>query len=372
VEKIRRLLSWREDAPSPPYRIHFFPTERCNLHCFYCTSANNGFYRRELPPERLLQLVDEAADLGVREWRISGTGEPTLHPGCFPMMYHIKERGMSGTLVTNGTLFSDGAARRLVELGWDEIWLSLDGGDAQTHDFHRGRGTFSKAERLLSTLHAVKNELGVTLPRVYILAVLTARNASSVASFFQLAERFGCDNVVFNELEVRTVKAREQALDPRSRKFFLQGLSAWQEHPRWAMAAVNVTGLRHTAEKASRQSKGGLFPFFGRPRKSNRLQNPPQDFLDYSCFEPWYSMQIYPDGRVAFCCVSYLEDYAPNCREEALGSIWDGFYLTEARRRIAAGDTLAACRPCNAGQQNEILRLRENLVRAAAGCQNEK
>lgn len=319
-----------------------------------------------MPPERLLELVDEAKALGVREWRISGLGEPTLHPGCLPMMYRIKESGMSGQIVTNGTLISSVAIKRLVERGWDEVWISLDGPTAEIHDGFRGAGTFSRVCRLLGEFQRVKERFDSPLPRLTLTSILSRPNAGAIPELFELADRFGCDNVVLNELEVRTPYAREHALSGAELARFTESLRKLQNHPKWADSAVNVPGLGHTVEEIEVDSNPCVQDRGEIIRPGNATQGrPDMDMLKYSCFEPWYSLQIFPDGKISLCCVTPPSQDAPICSSVSLEDVWFGPYFTEVRKRIASIQFLPQCEVCNAGQQNEIKKLRSQLLRSA-------
>ena len=62
------------------------------------------------------------------------------------MVRKIIGSGMNGSITTNGTLLDQEHIRELVELGWDLLVFSIDGGDPETNDRLRGMaGAFKKA-----------------------------------------------------------------------------------------------------------------------------------------------------------------------------------------------------------------------------------
>src|SRR5690606_8157550 len=128
--------------------ITLFPTNKCNLPCEHCWLRWGEYdrtYASEMPDERLLELVDEAAELGVRDWTLVGGGDPMVRgKTVIAMCRRIREHGMDGMLHTNGTLFRPGQLEELVEMDWDRVAISLDGPTAELNNTIRGYG-FEKA-----------------------------------------------------------------------------------------------------------------------------------------------------------------------------------------------------------------------------------
>ena len=85
-------------------------TYRCNLACAHCyvnQPAGSAEERaREIPTERLLDLVDEFVQEGCLELLL--TGGEVLVRADFPRVYlHALSRGLLVTIFTNGTLITD-------------------------------------------------------------------------------------------------------------------------------------------------------------------------------------------------------------------------------------------------------------------------
>ena len=74
-----RIALWPTQGTQGPMTLELYPTLACNLSCRFCdTTERHQPPVNELSKERLLQLVDEAADLGVQRVFILGGGEPLL------------------------------------------------------------------------------------------------------------------------------------------------------------------------------------------------------------------------------------------------------------------------------------------------------
>src|SRR5581483_1284682 len=83
------------------------------------------------------KMADECGEWGA--WmRVTGGGEPMLHPHMVPMIEYAKRRGARVWLNTNGSLFGPAPKlreklQRIVGVGIDLIEFSMDAGDAATY-----------------------------------------------------------------------------------------------------------------------------------------------------------------------------------------------------------------------------------------------
>ena len=75
---------------------------------------------------------------------LTGIGESLMNRDFFRIVEFLKSRGMYVTLNDNFTLMTEAAARRLIELEIDQIFLSLDGATKQTYEPIRVGANFDK------------------------------------------------------------------------------------------------------------------------------------------------------------------------------------------------------------------------------------
>jgi radical SAM protein with 4Fe4S-binding SPASM domain len=119
-------------------------TLQCNLRCGHCGSRAGSARNDELDTDEALDLVRQLAELGIREVTIEG-GEAFLRRDWLEIARAIVDHGMRATLVTGGYGISRETARRMKEVGFSAISVSVDGLEA-THDRIRGReGSFRAA-----------------------------------------------------------------------------------------------------------------------------------------------------------------------------------------------------------------------------------
>lgn len=109
----------------------------CNARCPSCPYTNSEIRAsyRDTPymrPETFRTIADQCGPHGA--WvRISGGGEPMLHPQAVELFEHAKRAGAKVGLITNGSRFTPESTRRLLEAGVDMVEFSVDAADPDTY-----------------------------------------------------------------------------------------------------------------------------------------------------------------------------------------------------------------------------------------------
>ncbi len=109
----------------------------CNALCPHCPYTNSNIRKeyRDMPymPEATFKkIANEAGPYGAY-LRISGGGEPMLHPQAVPLLTYAKSKGCKIGLITNGSKFTEENSRALLEAGVDMIEFSVDACDPETY-----------------------------------------------------------------------------------------------------------------------------------------------------------------------------------------------------------------------------------------------
>src|SRR5215831_15537667 len=92
-------------------------SDLCNQACHFCayrdptyTSsqlfhiAGNYNPNRMLPFEKVMEILDDCEEIGVKAIQLTGGGEPTVYPRFQEVTEEIGKRGIQWSLVTNGVL----------------------------------------------------------------------------------------------------------------------------------------------------------------------------------------------------------------------------------------------------------------------------
>jgi len=114
-------------------------TTACNLQCIHCHTSGGKPADDELTTKEAKRLLDELAEESEFRMMAFTGGEPLVRGDLFELLAYSQALGFTNTMATNATLIDDDVARRLRRYGVVIAAVSLDGFDAETHDFVRGQ-----------------------------------------------------------------------------------------------------------------------------------------------------------------------------------------------------------------------------------------
>jgi MoaA/NifB/PqqE/SkfB family radical SAM enzyme len=315
--------------------LEIYPTLACNLNCRFCdTTDRHRPPVDELSRERWLEIVDEAAVIGVRRVFVLGGGEPLLRKDATPaILDRIKERGMEGILTTNGTLLTPALSDRLLEIGWDEIHFSVDGSTAEVHDALRGQaGAFRRTIRAACRLAVAKRASGRQTPRLALHFVLTRENVDTLSEMVQLGAAIGAFRIDFDALIAYTPDQLSLRLTPEQEA----RVPALAEA---AMAVADACGIVTTLEN------------FRHPERLRRGERPPPassapGLKGAPCLKAWHYLVVQADGRTSPCCV--LAGQGGSVRDASVAEVWHGDpFMRSVREGMRAHNPLERCRECS-------------------------
>jgi SynChlorMet cassette radical SAM/SPASM protein ScmF len=190
--------SQRSETTLPEYplrSIYFYLTRSCNLRCRHCWISPQFQEERQSHPSLHANLfksiVDQGKPLGLNNVKLTG-GEPLIHPAISEIIAYIRDSGLGLTMETNGTVITRELALAMTECKSQFVSVSLDGADAETHEWMRGvEGCFEAAVRGIRILV----ELGI---RPQIIMSLVRQNKDQIEPVVRLAESLGASSVKFN------------------------------------------------------------------------------------------------------------------------------------------------------------------------------
>lgn len=356
--KAARLMQWQAGQTPGPWEVILFPTNRCNLKCSICWQrwAEKEFgkvdFASELSDERLLRLVDEAAELGVREWNIVGGGEPMVRgPLVMKLCENIRRHGMNGSIQSNGTRFKPEHFEQLIAMGWNRIVVSLDGPTAEINDAIRSERSFQDATDNLRTLAELKRKHGATKPEACLNTVVTNLNYNRLDDMVRLGKEIGCDAVGAISLVVQGSTCAEFALTPEQ----LAELPAHLDRAAKLASELKIAGSFRLLDDALR----------GWPGCAPVVTPDPNDLANAVCFEPWLSMAILAEGGKGGPCSPFWEKDVDTVKDKPLREVWLGPYLTDVRARILAHKNLPPyCSTCCSHIPSLTQGIREQLMAA--------
>lgn len=330
-----RVAAWDSHGPQGPMTLEMYPTLACNLNCSFCdTTDRHRPPVNELSQARLLEIVDEAAELGVQRLFLLGGGEPLLRKEATPaIMERAKQHGMEGILTTNGTLLNKSVAERVVAMEWDEIHFSIDGPSAEIHDKLRGQaGAFQRTVQNACRLSVLRKQSGLDTPRMALHFVLTNQNHTTLESMVELAATMGAFRIDFDALIAYTPEQQALALNDEQR----------QQVPELAGRAndrAKALGIATTLDN------------FMQPAKLDRGAEPPpipteEGKKGAPCLKAWHYLVVAADGNTSPCCV--LAGSGGSVRDASVGEVWNRDpFLESIRSGMLNKKPTARCSECS-------------------------
>ncbi|MEK6590117.1 MAG: radical SAM protein [Nitrospinota bacterium] len=170
-----------------PRLIFWETTKGCNLRCLHCRAVPEATLSKvELSTQEGFNLIDQIVEFSNPILVLSG-GEPLFRKDIFELATYGIRKGLRLSLATNGTLIDREMARKIRDVGFARIAISLDGAHADTHDTFRAiPGSFNKAVEAIQNLI----ELGVS---TQINTTIAKHNYKELPAILNLALRLGVD-----------------------------------------------------------------------------------------------------------------------------------------------------------------------------------
>ena len=349
AEVAQRVRTWKTDGPQGPMTLEIYPTLACNLDCQFCdTTDRHRPPVDELSAERWLEIIDEAAALGVRRVFILGGGEPLLRKDATPqIMARVKQHGMEGILTTNGTLLSASLCEDLIAMEWDEIHFSIDGPTPEVHDALRGqRGAFHRTVKAACRLAVQKRKLGRTTPRIALHFVLTNQNHTTLPDMVRLGHSLGAFRIDFDALIAYTPAQQALALSPDQ-------LAQVPAIAAQAQGLAEGLGIQTTLEN------------FMHPERLKRGEAPPPaseapGLKGAPCLKAWHYLVVQADGKSSPCCV--LAGQGGSVAQTSVKETWESDpFMNTVRDGMMAHQPLPRCTECSWNILQHEARIREAL-----------
>jgi radical SAM protein with 4Fe4S-binding SPASM domain len=267
---------------------------------------------------------------------LTGIGESLMNREFFQIVEFLKARGLYVTLNDNFTLMTEKAARQIVELQVDQIFLSLDGATKQTYEQIRIGANFDKVISNTRSLIQIKRDMKKKCPEVKVNTVVCLTNHHELPRIIELAHDMGIGMVQF--VNVITF-ANTMDLDTERAKRDVQ--QSFNE----ALQRARELGVRVKIELFDKLPVQG-------------------------CDFPWRRNFVTYDGYVHPCCYTTQtgDRKAQNRRsfgnllEHPFQNIWNRQVYSVFRRKMQEGILPSACEHCPKYFGNRDAAIAEKLI----------
>jgi len=301
--------------------------------------SGRGYRNRELNLAELKSVID---DIGKLRPRITITGgEPLLHPDLIPFVTYIKKKGLRLNFNTNGLLLAKNA-KLLVELGVDDISISIDG-PPDVHDIIRGmKGAFGLA---YNGVKAVRKARGRSFkPIIRINATITPQNTGHLVEICRIARDLHVDCLSYQHLWFLEPERRHQ-----HDRLFVNAFSQTSpslKHLDLLHEPIDIDLLCSQLKTIKDKQRQMPFRVYTYPEMDlddlARYYSAKPRYLKSTCRSRWSRVDIMPDGTVT-PCLSYK---VGNIRKESFMHIWNSSRYRDFRRKLSRQGVWPGCIRC--------------------------
>lgn len=182
-----------------PLCIRIKPTNRCNHNCSYCHYRNSYLdldeynLQDQIPEQKMMEIVQDLADMGVKAVTFSGGGEPLLYPYIEEAMEKLIAEGIDLSMITNGSLLEGKKAELLAHAKW--VRISIESCSDEQYCKIRGikSGSFEKLCNNIREFAQLKDktcELGINV-------VVNNENYKEIRQIAELMKGLGVNHVKY-------------------------------------------------------------------------------------------------------------------------------------------------------------------------------
>ena len=335
------LAALRSGNQPIPRHVQLIISDLCNQDCIGCPYRMEGYTSNQhfggldkngqfthnpsrfIPYDKVIEILDDCAAMGVRAIQLTGGGEPTVHPQFHDIVRGVLDRGLELALVTNGVRFPDGIISDLMRATW--LRVSIDAGAPETYQTYRRCPEWHWRKMLanLSSLVAAKSSSGsrVTIGVGFVVA---RENHREILDLVLRARQMGVDNVRIS-------------------------------------AAFTTEGAQYHAEifeEAKRQTSRAVLlstpTFRVYDMLGNRVSDLEEGAPDYErCAIQHFTTYIGGDQKVYRCCVTSYNDqgFLGDIKEQRLSTLWSS---SEKRQRMQTFDA-RSCERCMFNNRNRAI-----------------
>jgi MoaA/NifB/PqqE/SkfB family radical SAM enzyme len=128
----------------PPLHIRIKPTNVCNHNCYYCAYRTDYLQLGKdmvvkdfIPKQKMFEIIDDLAEMGVQAVTFSGGGEPFCYPYFLDSIKRLSGTKVKFAALTNGALLKGEVAQLFAHKAtW--VRISMDGWDDDSYTAYRG------------------------------------------------------------------------------------------------------------------------------------------------------------------------------------------------------------------------------------------
>jgi MoaA/NifB/PqqE/SkfB family radical SAM enzyme len=324
-----------------PYKIEIEITNKCNKRCIICEHTYWQEPPLDLSFEQFKYIIDQFPHL---KWiNMTGEGSGFLNKDFLKMIEYARSRDISVNFADEFDFLDENIAKKLVELGVNSIWVSMDGATKETYEKIKVGCNFDRAIKNIKNLIRIKKELKSPLPTIYFRFVITTLNFQEMPKMVELVHSFG-------------------DLGEGSKLEFI-GLLKFKEVEQFYLPTIPKEIKEATKRKAKELNLSVAFTH----SELNKLR-------DVSECAAWHEPYIMMGGYVLPCCAVFMSNRREFLRQHCFGNIfkkpfkeiWYSERYKKFRKMVPKKNSpvpllCAGCRAFNTSKREKIYGVDKNV-----------
>jgi AdoMet-dependent heme synthase len=286
-------------------------SRECNLSCIHCSADScvaSG--TTKIPLKRLLSVIDQAGEMGVRLIKITG-GEPFAVEGTLDLLRHIQSLGMKIRIETNGTFVNKDLISFLNRIE-AQLVIGFDGLQAVTYGLIRGRPDLF--DTVITSIHLLKSaEISFE-----IITTAMHLNLGEISALADLSMQIGAE-------KHRTNMA-------------IQSMGRGKNVQRLGLDFAETTNLLDDLDEVGRRYEGRIFA------TKPSILGPPHVASVAPCGWGVHLCGVNPDGLVSLCGAEVM--IAGDLKKASLKEIWENSPVFKQCRSMRPSDLRGVCGNC--------------------------
>lgn len=322
----------KEDLSFSSEIIKAFPTQFylavsvvCDIRCPYCPRQ---YYIEDVKERAGLMDFDNflkvAPYLKYADYAgFFGLGEPFLNKRFFDFIGEAKKFGAYAATSTHGVSLTPDTCNKLLEVGIDEIAVSIDSPKRKTFEYLRMGADFHAVRKNVLYLNKLKQERNLKKPYIHIAAAISRFNVKQMTDMVYLAKELGAVRIVFTDLII--VNKENHNISVAGHPIFLNKLEK--------------------SKKIGKKIGIEVLYFPQNPFPYQKQQK--RDFKGdekFGCYEAWRTLVIERNGVVRPCC--YLEEEFGNVFETPIEDIINNDAFKHLRNSFITRNLHPTCQSC--------------------------
>lgn len=288
-----------------PLMIQIFPIYACNFHCEFCIhglkKSQHGFISEQIEMDMDLykKVIFDLQKSGekIKMLRFAAIGEPLLHPDIIEMIKIAQEAHIAESvdIVTNASLLTKDLSDGLIKAGLSRLRISIEGLNNQDY-----------AKRCKANI-----------------------DFDNMVNNIQYFYEHKTDTTVYIKIIDYMLKTKEEE------KKFYQIFEPISD-------SIAIEHLTPTIDEID-------YGIMSNGMKLDKGQNGDKLLEASVCPQPFYMLQVNPDGNVVPCCSMTYPQILGNIKSCSVQEVWEGKEYNNFRRKLLVSREAAGkvCKECS-------------------------